>query len=153
MSNGSVLAPVAIGLPRTILADLDVVEPESGAVSYFLALTPFAVWLGVAVTRGSRRPHFDFVIVGLLYGLSLIVVHQVLWDVRPSLGHHPPASAVDFASQFDGWRRGLALRAYTSGIAMMIGLGTGLVTAGVALGAHAVRSRREARKGRDTPPA
>src|SRR4051794_2917307 len=90
-SNGLVLALVAIGLPRTILSDLDVVEPESGLPYYALALTPFAVWLGVAVMRRSRKPLVDFVIVGLLYGLSLIVVHQVLWEVGSSPGHHPPA--------------------------------------------------------------
>jgi hypothetical protein len=151
MPIGLVLALVAIGLPRTILADLDIVEPESGFLYYVLALTPFAVWLGVAVMRRSRRPFVDFVIVGLLYGLSLVVVHQVLWDAGPSLGHHPPASAVDFANRFDGWGRELALRAYTSGVAMVIGLGTGLVTALVALGVHRLRSGREAKDGQHDP--
>jgi hypothetical protein len=108
---------VAIGLPRTVLADLDMVEPKSGLLYYVLALTSFAVRLGVAVVRRHHRPFLVFVIVGLLYGLSLVVVHQVLWGAGASLGHHPPASAVEFARQFDGRGREFALRGYTTGIA------------------------------------
>jgi hypothetical protein len=148
LPTGTVLILVAIGLPRTILADLDIVEPESGPVYYVLALAPFAVWLVVAVMRNSRRPFLDFVVVGLLHGLSLIVVHQALWEVGPSLGHHPPASAVDFANRFDGAGQELALRLYTSGIAMVIGLGTGLVTGLVGLGAAGLRRSRRLRRER-----
>ncbi|MFU8876235.1 hypothetical protein [Micromonospora sp. SL4-19] len=133
---------VALGVPRTVLADLDIVAPESGSLYYILALTPFAVWLGVALARRSRRPFMDFVIVGVLYGLSLVVIHQLLWGVGPSLGHNPPASAVEFADHFAGAWRDLALRAYTSGIAMAIGIGCGLITSLVALGANAWRSKR-----------
>jgi hypothetical protein len=148
LPKGTVLILVAIGLPRTILADLDIVEAESGPVYYVLALAPFAAWLVVAVMRNSRRPFLDFVVVGLLYGLSLVVVHQALWEVGPSLGHHPPASAVDFADRFDGAGRELALRVYTSGIAMVIGLGTGLVTGLVGLGASVLRRWRRLRRER-----
>ncbi|MFU8854823.1 hypothetical protein ACNAW0_28220 [Micromonospora sp. SL1-18] len=133
---------VALGVPRTVLADLDIVAPESGLLYYILALTPFAVWLGVALARRSRRPFMDFVIVGALYGLSLVVIHQVLWGVGPSLGHNPPANAVEFADHFAGGWRDLALRAYTSGIAMVIGIGSGLIAGLVALGANAWRSKR-----------
>jgi hypothetical protein len=136
---------VGLGLPRTVLADLDVVPPESGLLYYVLALVPFAVWLGVAVVRDSRQPFLDFVVLGILYGLSLLLVHQMLWDVGPSLGDHPPASAVDFADRFDPAWREIALRAYTSGIAMVIGIGTGLTAGVVAVSAQAWRSRRSRR--------
>ena len=81
MPTWLMLALVAVGLPRTILADLDIVAPESSLLYYVLALTPFAVWLAVAVLRKSRRPFMDFLVLGVLYGLSLVVVHQLLWDV------------------------------------------------------------------------
>lgn len=61
---------------------------------------PFAVWLAVTVVRGSRRPFRDFLMVGVLYGLSLVIIHQVLWTAGPSLRHNPPASAGEFADQF-----------------------------------------------------
>ena len=144
------LVLVALGLPRTVLADLDIVAPESSLLYYVLALTPFAVWLVVAIVRPSSRPFADFLVLGVLYGLSLLVVHQLLWDVGPSLGHNPPESAVDFANQFSPAWRELATRAYSSGIAILIGVGTGLVGAVVAVGAHAWR-RSRARRAAPTP--
>ena len=134
---------VAVGLPRTILADLGIVQPESSLLYYILALTPFAAWLAVAVVRKSRRPFRDFLVLGVLYGLSLVVVHQLLWNVGPALGHQPPAGAVNFANQFSPALHDLALRAYTIMIAMIIGIGTGLVTAVVAVVANVARSRRQ----------
>ena len=58
---------------------------------YILALTPFAVWLVVAIVRSSRRPFADFLVLGVLYGLSLMVVHQVLWDVGPRWAQPAPS--------------------------------------------------------------
>ena len=140
------LGLVALGLPRTILADLDIVAPESSLLYYVLALTPFLIWLLVAIIRPTRRPFRDFLILGVLYGLSLVVVHQVLWDVG---GHHPPESATDFADRFAPAWREFATRAYTAGIAMVIGVGTGVGTALVAVVAHAWRTSRARR---DAPP-
>jgi hypothetical protein len=139
---------VALGLPRTVLADLDIVPPESGALYYTLALIPFAVWLGVALTRRSRRPFLDFVVVGFLYGVSLVVVHQALWNVGPGLGHSTPASAIEFADRFAPAWREAALRVYTSGVAMVIGLGSGAAIGLVSLGATRWRTRTSRRSNR-----
>jgi len=136
------LALVAAGLPRTVLADLGIVAPESSLLYYVLALAPFAAWTAVALVRSTRRPFLDFLVLGALYGLSLIVVHQILWDAGPSLGHSPPESALAFAARFDPAWRELALRAYTSGIAMMIGLGSGAAVGVVAWCAQAWRRLR-----------
>lgn len=142
MSLGLLLALVAVGLPRTILADLDVVPPESGLLYYVLALAPFAVWLTVAVLHRSRRPVWDFLVLGTIYGLSLILVHLVLWDADGGYGNHPPAGAVDFAERFSAGWYDLALRAHISAVALMIGIGSGLVVALVAVAARAWRIRR-----------
>lgn len=149
MGVALMLGLVAVGLPRTILADLGIVEPGSSLLYYVLALTPFALWLAVAALRRTRRPVMDFVVLGVLYGLSLVVVHQLLWDVGPSLGHEPPAAAVDLASAFPEALREVALRGYTVVIAMLIGLGTGSVAALVAWGAQAVRRDRGQRRSRE----
>lgn len=135
------LVLVAIGLPRTVLADLDIVAPESSLLYYVLALVPFAVWLVVAVVRPTRKPVLDFLVVGVLYGLSLILVHQLLWNA-PGAGHSVPQSAIDFAEQVSPDARELVLRAYTAGISLVIGLGTGLACALVAAIAGRVRSSR-----------
>lgn len=142
MPVGLMLLLTGLGLPRTILADLDIVAPESSLLYYVLALVPFAAWFGVAVGRATRKPVMDFLVLGVVYGLSLVVVHQVLWNAAQSLGHKPPASAVNFANSFDPAFHDLALRAYTSMIAMGIGLGTGLAAGLVAVIAHVVRRSR-----------
>lgn len=142
------LTLVALGLPRTILADLGIVEPEGSLFYYFLALTPFAAWLAVAIFRETRKPIADFLMLGTLYGLSLVVVHQVLWDLGPSLGHQPPAGAVSFAESVSPALYELALRGYTIVVAMLIGVGAGVVAALIALVAKAVRSAR--RRSRST---
>jgi hypothetical protein len=58
------LVLLSLGLPRTVLADLGVVAPESSWFYFVLALTPFVVWLAVAVFRPSRRPFLDFLVLG-----------------------------------------------------------------------------------------
>lgn len=142
MPVGLVLGLVGLGLPRTILADLGIVPPESSLLYYVLALGPFAAWCAIAVVRTTRKPVADFLVVGFVYGLSLVVVHQVLWNAGGALGHEPPAAAVDFADAFDPALHDLALRGYTSIVAVGIGLGTGLVAAFIAAVAHVVRRSR-----------
>lgn len=136
------LGLIALGLPRTILSDLGIVEPEGSWVYYVLALTPFAVWFGVAVLRRTGTPIRDHLVTGTLYGLSLVVVHEALWAVGSSLGHHPPQSGVQLAEQFDGLLRQLVLHGYMFAIAMLIGLGVGLIAGLVALVANRVRTVR-----------
>ena len=80
---------VAVGLLRTVLADLDIVVPESSLLYYVLALAPFAAWLVVAVVRPTRKPVMDFLILGLLYGLSLILVHQTAMERARRGAQHP----------------------------------------------------------------
>lgn len=142
LPTGALLLLVAVGLPRTVLADLDVVAPESGLLYYVLALAPFAIWLTVAVARRSRRPFADFAVLGAVYGLSLIAVHFALWDAAAGYGNRAPAGAVDFAGQFSGGWYDVALRAHVSAVALLIGVGSGLAVALVAVIARAWRTRR-----------
>jgi hypothetical protein len=141
MPTWLMLGLVALGLPRTVLADLDIVAPESGPLYYVLALTPFVAWLTVALLRRSRRPARDFLMLGFLYGLSLLVIHQMLWTTGTTSGH-PPHSAVDFAKGFPAAWREFILRSFSSGTALAIGVGSGLVAAVIAWCARAWRSRR-----------
>lgn len=142
MPGWLLLVLIALGLPRTILADLGIVAPESSAVYYVLALTPFAVWLAVAAFRRTGSPIKDHLLAGTLYGLSLVVVHEALWSADSSLGHHPPQGAVSSAEQFSSPLRELVLHGYTFVIAMMIGLGVGLTAGIVAAVANRVRTIR-----------
>lgn len=132
---------VALGLPRTILADLGIVEPQSSWVYYVLALTPFAVWFAVAAVRRTATPIRDHLVAGALYGVSLIIVHEALWSVGTSLGHEPPSGAVALSQQFASPLRELIVHGYTAGIALMIGIGVGVVAAIIAAVAKLIRQR------------
>ncbi|MQA79825.1 MAG: hypothetical protein GEV10_15310 [Streptosporangiales bacterium] len=144
MPGWLLLGLIALGLPRTILADLGIVAPESSSIYYVLALTPFAVWLAVAVCRRTGSPIKDHLVAGTLYGLSLVIVHEALWAAGSSLGHHPLQSAVRLAERFSPPLRELVLHGYALVIAMTIGLGVGLtagVVAAVARRARTIRAR------------
>lgn len=140
MPAGFMLGLVALGLPRTVLEDLGVVAPESSWVYYVLALTPFAAWLAVALFRRTATPIRDHLVTGALYGLSLLVVHEALWTAGPSAGPEP--GAVSLARGYGSPLRELIIHGYTVGIALMIGLGVGVVAALVAATAKGVRTVR-----------
>lgn len=143
MPGWLLLGLIALGLPRTVLADLGMVAPETSAVYYVLALVPFAAWFAVAVIRRTRSPIRDHLVTGTLYGLSLVVVHEALWDVgSASVGHQPPQGAVALARRVGSPLRELVPHGYSFAIAMMIGLGVGVTAAVVALVATRVRAIR-----------
>lgn len=119
------LGLVLLGLPRTILADLGIVAPESSWVYFVLALTPFATWFAIAVLRRTATPICDHLLAGALYGLSLIAVHEALRWSGTSLGHQ---LSNDLASHATTWA-----------IALAIGLGVGAVAAVIAFVANRVR--------------
>lgn len=133
---------VALGLPRTVLADLGIVAPESSWIYYVLALTPFGVWLAVAVCRRTGSPIKDHLVAGTLYGLSLVLVHEVLWAAGTSLGHRPAQGVVRSAERFSPAVRELVLHGYAFVIAMLIGLGVGLLAGVVAAVANRLRGTR-----------
>ncbi len=135
------LGLIVLGLPRTVLADLGIVEPESSWVYFVIALTPFAAWFAIAVLRRTATPIRDHLVAGALYGISLIIAHEALWSVGSSLGHQPPAGAVALSEQFTSPLREVVLHTYLGGIAMMIGLGVGVVAAIIAAVANRVRQR------------
>ncbi|HLT60216.1 MAG TPA: hypothetical protein VK020_03445 [Microlunatus sp.] len=143
-SAAGLVGLIALGLPRTVLADLGIVLPESSWVYYLLALTPFAVWLVLAVGRRTATPVRDYLVAGALYGLSLVIVHELFWNVGTSLGHTLPPSVLEPAGGYASPLRELIPHGYAFGIAMLIGLGVGLVVALVA--ALSALVRRAARR-------
>lgn len=138
----AMLILVALGLPRTVLADLGILVPEGSWLYYVVALAPYAVWLAVAVLRRTATPIRDHLLVGALYALSLVVIHELFWNVESSQGHNPPRAALELASGFASPVRELVIHGYEFGVATMIGVGSGAVMALVALAATGVRRLR-----------
>lgn len=135
-----VLVLTLLMVPRTLLSDLGIIIAET-PVYYFFALTPYAVWLGVAIFRKSEKPFSDFLVLGALYSLTLILIHQTLWNSGTSLGHQLPQSAIDFGARFDPPLRELAVRGYTIMISLAIGVGSGVVIGLIAAAARYIRPR------------
>ena len=145
MPGRLLLLLIALGLPRTVLTDIGVVTPEGSWIYYLVALTPFAVWLAVAVFRRTATPVRDHLLTGALYGLSLFAVHEALWTASPSLGHQLPQTALSLAGRFTPPLSDVILHGYTFAIAMMIGLGVGVTAAIIATIAKYTRTIRTRR--------
>jgi hypothetical protein len=80
----------ALGLPRVILHDLHLIA-EGSAVNWVLALGPVALWVALAVVRRVPNPFLTVLVIGAIFGLMLVITHQVLWDTAfqgspPSIG-------------------------------------------------------------------
>lgn len=142
------LGLVALGLPRTVLTDLGVLEAEGSVLYYVVALVPYAVWLLVAVMRRTRTPMRDHIFTGILYGLSLVVIHELLWNVESSQGHNPPQAALDLARGFASPIAEVVVHGYEFTIAMMIGVGSGIVIAVIAYVATRIRAVCSSQSGR-----
>ncbi|MDR5700166.1 hypothetical protein [Agromyces aerolatus] len=95
----SILALVglaAIGVPRVILHDLHLLGEASG-LTWVLALGPVVLWIILAVVRRVPNPFLTVLVIGAIFGLMLVITHQLLWDVAfqgnpPALGDGPAAS-------------------------------------------------------------
>ncbi len=87
--------PVMLGLaaltvPRIVLHDIrfGLGIPYLNSI---LALGPIAVWIGVALYKRVPRPIATLAVLGLMYGLTLAIVHQFFFSslfdtVQPRLG-------------------------------------------------------------------
>ncbi|WP_010274215.1 hypothetical protein [Paenibacillus senegalensis] len=69
----------SLGVPRVVAHDLGLVDPH-GAVNRLLVGLPIAVWLIYVVWKNVKRPFLAWFSIGLLYGILLAVVHQLLWN-------------------------------------------------------------------------
>jgi hypothetical protein len=128
-----------IMIPRVVLHDLRVIPLDS--VWYKIAAVgPLVAWLGFAVFGRTRRPFYNFLLVGLCFGLLLGVTHQLLWTA--SWGTNPPHLGGNLAGTMSPIVEELVLRA----AAFVSSLGTGLIF-GMAFGLIAVAASK-LRRGR-----
>lgn len=86
----TVIALALLGAPRVILHDVGVIH-EGTALNLLLVIVPPLAWIIVAVAARVPRPFLTVLVVGLLYGVVLGLVHQLLWGVAfpggaPALG-------------------------------------------------------------------
>ncbi|WP_308796360.1 hypothetical protein [Agromyces silvae] len=88
----------ALGLPRVVLHDLHLVDQGNG-LNWILALGPVVVWIAVAVLKRVPNPFLTVLVIGAIFGLMLVLTHQLLWDVAfqddlPSIGGSAAATVI-----------------------------------------------------------
>lgn len=73
------IALAMLGVPRVVLHDLHVID-SAHPLSWILSLGPVAVWVAVALALKVPRPFVTILTIGLIFGVLLVLTHQVLWS-------------------------------------------------------------------------
>lgn len=79
-----------IAAPRVVLHDLGLIQ-EGTFVNALFVFVPPLVWIAVVLWRRVPDPFRTLLVVGVLYGVVLMLGHQLLWTVAhegdpPTLG-------------------------------------------------------------------
>lgn len=109
--------PLGLGLlaaPRAVLHDLGLIQPRTG-LNAALVVVPLIIWIVVAVRSGAA-PFGLLLRAGLVYGLCLAVIHNVLWDGAGTLHPLLPRTAMTLSSLATG----LTVGAITGALAWLL---------------------------------
>ena len=135
-----VSAVVVLGLlaaPRVVLHDLDVLR-EGSLVNSLFVFVPLLIWIVVAVLR-SANPFVSLLAAGGVYGVCLLVVHNVLWS-RTWEGD-PPRLGGNLEGRLPAATEELILRGAMSLTGLFTGLAVGTVCGALAWAVTRARSR------------
>lgn len=119
----AIIGLALLGVPRVILHDLALVH-EQTFVNLVLVVAPLAIWVLVAVVRRVPHPFLTLLVVGAVYGVLLVITHQVLWGV--AFADAPPQLGGNLATLSPE-----AQALITRGFAAVSGLFTGLVVGAI----------------------
>lgn len=80
----------AIAMPRVVVHDLHLL-PLDSFFYILLAVVPFIIYGSIAIFRDNKRPLYDFMIMGVCFGVFLATIHLITWDTSwgsnmPKLG-------------------------------------------------------------------
>jgi len=118
-----------LGVPRVVAHDLG---PPPQAVNLVLVLAPIAAWIAVALWKRVPNPLVTLLAVGLVYGVLLGAVHQVLWTQAFADG--APALGGNLAGTLSPAAEDLLLRGAAMVSSLFTGVLVGLISGLVALG-------------------
>lgn len=128
----------AIAVPRVVIHDLHILPLDSPGYKA-LAIVPFVIWGLVALFGKSKRPLYDFLILGIIFGLMLAITHQLTWDT--SWGNTPPQLHGNLEGKLDPVVESLLLRTGAFISSLVTGLALGGVTAIIAWVSFRVRKQ------------
>jgi hypothetical protein len=124
-------------IPRVVFHDLKLIAFDAFFYK-FLAVAPLIIVLLVALLRRTKRPFYDFLLFGLMYGLFLALTHQILWDV--SWGSNLPHIGGNLEGKFSPVTEGLILRTFAFISSVITGLVAGVAFGVIATVAAKIRS-------------
>ena len=127
-----------LGVPRVVLHDLGIIQ-EGSVLNSVLVFLPPAVWVLVAVVARVSKPFVSLLAVGAVYGVLLVVVHQLLWGV--SFDGNPPSLGGNLADLDPMWQN-VILRLASVPSGLFTGVLVGACSGAVAWGISAVGLRR-----------
>lgn len=128
-----------ISVPRVIVHDLDIL-PLDSVLYQFMAIIPLAIYLGLAILRHNKRPIYDFLVLGLFYGVFLATIHLVLWDA--SWGNNPPTLGDKLEGVLDPAAEIALFKAAVLHSSIVTGIVLGGVFGLIALTAQKIRLKR-----------
>ncbi|GAB3724104.1 hypothetical protein [Nocardiopsis oceani] len=90
LSVPAIVVLALLAAPRVVLHDLGIIH-EGTFVNALFVFVPPVVWIAVAVLRRVLNPFLTLLAVGAVYGVFLLLGHQLLWNLAwegdpPSLG-------------------------------------------------------------------
>ncbi|WP_017582337.1 hypothetical protein [Nocardiopsis valliformis] len=86
----AVVALALIAAPRVALHDLGIIQ-EGTFVNALFVFVPPLLWIAVVLWRRVPQPFLTLLVVGAVYGVFLMLGHQILWNTAwagapPGLG-------------------------------------------------------------------
>ncbi len=125
------LAVVALALlaaPRVVLHDLGIIQEGTFVNSLFVFVPPL-VWIGVVLWRRVPNPFLTLLVVGALYGVLLLLGHQILWNT--AWEGNPPTLGGNLSDLAPGVQEGI-MRGFAGLSSLVTGVLVGAVSGLVA---------------------
>lgn len=121
-----IAALAALGVPRAVAHDLELVGPVINALLVFV---PIAVWLAVVLWKRVPNQFLTLLAIGVVYGVLLAVTHQVFWG--QSFAGSPPSLGGNLAGSLSPAVEGVVLRIFAFFSSVLTGAAVGAATGAV----------------------
>lgn len=119
----------ALGAPRVVLHDLDIIHEGTFINSLFVFVPPL-IWIIATLVARAQRPFVTNLAIGAIYGVFLLLGHQIFWD--SAFGGNPPALGGNL-SDLDPAVETVILRVLSGLSSLLTGVIVGVATGAVAV--------------------
>lgn len=117
-------ALAALALAWVLLDQFGILE-DGSTLSAIVAFLPFALWVAIVVWRQVPRPFSTLVRIGIIHGVMLAVVYQVMWD---GTGSGYPPFIGNTVSEMPEIAREVVVRAFAVVTSVLTGALLGVIT-------------------------